>query len=153
MEINYYVFVIFAKVCGNPHCLVLTFQTISYRLCRIVWNGKRMDGQILNMKVLILLNLMEGILGKLLHVLHTADGICRAACCIHGNVVSARHHPKPAYMIGMLVGDQDSINVIACQLQLVQALLNSFPADSCIYQDMGFFFLPLNTLSLNQFFH
>ena len=39
-------------------------------------------------------------------------------------------------MIGMLVGDQDPVNLISLDLQLFQAFLYSLFTDPCIYKQM-----------------
>ena len=40
-------------------------------------------------------------------------------------------------MIRMLVGDQNSVNILSCQFQFIQPLFHTFPADAHIYQKMG----------------
>lgn len=50
-------------------------------------------------------------------------------------------------MIGMLVSDQDAVNVTAGQIQTVQTLLHFFATDPYIYQNMSTFRAHINTVS------
>ena len=102
-------------------------------------SGKGMNGQIPDMKILILHNLMKSVFRKILHIFHSADRICSSTCSINRNVVSACHHPQTADMIRMLMSDKNRVNVPASKLQLVQSLLDPFAAYSCIYKNMGLF--------------
>ena len=58
------ILIIFTKIRRDPYGAVSTFHAVANRLCRIVGDAKRIDGQIFDMKSFILSNLMKDPLRK-----------------------------------------------------------------------------------------
>ena len=59
LKITDYVLIIFSKVCSNPHRMLSTLYPVSYGLCSIMRDRKRIHCQIINLKRLIFVYLTK----------------------------------------------------------------------------------------------
>ena len=98
-----------------------------------------MYGDIAQRKRVIRVNRAENPLRELSKALRLLHRLNCSIRCVNRNTIPARQHAKALDMIGMLMSDQNRINVPASKFQLVQSLLDPFAAYSCIYKNMGFF--------------
>ena len=147
LQIFYNVIIIFSKICGNSHRMFSAFQAVTYRLCRIMGNGKRIYCQVFNLKRLIFPDLVDQPLRHFSKGFHPKHGVCSPACGVNGNSVFSGDHSQALDMVGMFMGDQDSVHIFSGKVKGIQAFLDIFPADSHIYQDMRLLRTHINTVA------
>ena len=141
------ILIIFTKIRRDPYGAVSTFHAVANRLCRIVGDAKRIDGQIFDMKSFILPNLMKDPLRKFSQGSALQHCIYRPFRRIDRKSVSARDHSKSLDVIRMLMGDQDPVQVASGKVNAVKPCLHLLPADPDIHQHMCLLRSYVNTIS------
>ena len=83
------IFIIITKVRRNTNGTFSTFHAITNRLCRVMRNGKRIDGQILNCERLVLSDFIKNPLRKFPKGSALDNPVYRTLRCINPNPVLA----------------------------------------------------------------
>ena len=67
---------------------------------------------------------------------HTEQGFHGSVGGIHGNMVLSKEYSKALYMIDMLMGDQDGVDVGTGMICCIQTFFDFFHTDAGVQQDI-----------------
>ena len=140
------IIIVGTQIRDNSHFLLSMGNPVSHRLRRVVGDGDRVTGQILDDYLFVRPDDMEQPVRQLPHrrsVFDRSNGSCRG---INRHGIFPAQNSQPRNMIRVLMSDQYPVNIFHGKLQSFQPFLRPFPADSHIHQKVSGLRSHINTV-------
>ena len=133
LQILHRICIIFSKIGRDSHSFLILLKAVSARFICIMRNGKCMDINISHPKILIYMDFPVKPVRHFPQSFVFADSSQGSGSGIDWNLILPAEYPQSLNMVGMFMGDQNSVQFLTFDFQRTKSLFNLFSADSRIH--------------------